>query len=242
MREFSTRIQTGSNIRIYKTRMFNTSMSKSWDWSAIPENSWNEVSDEFLPVALRWKALQKRTVLDLGCGRGRHAIFLAEMGFEVTAVDLSSEGIKQLQDEVNKRKVKNVKSLVCDMLELPFGKNSFDCVLAFFSIYHTTYVGLKTIIENITRYLTESGQLFVTFNSKSNPSFRNPTDKVIDSRTIIKTGGIEDGIPHTYLDYDDVLMLMVDYQIKKIQHIQDYYRGGSSFHYFVEAEKLIFKA
>lgn len=34
---------------------------------------------------------QARTVLDLGCGTGRHDLLLAEKGYEVTGVDLSEE-------------------------------------------------------------------------------------------------------------------------------------------------------
>jgi len=212
--------------------------SKAWDWSLISEDSWNEVSDEFLPVALRWKKLEKRTVLDLGCGRGRHSIFLAEMGFTVTAVDLSPEGIDQLEKRARQKNVDtNIKTLVCDMLELPFDTGAFDCVLAFHSIYHTDYEGLKNICTNITDYLNDSGQVFITFNSKSKQPFTNPIYKKIDDFTVIKTQGIEKGIPHTYLDYDEILNLMSDYQILKIQHIQDFRSRGTSFHYFVEAVK-----
>jgi SAM-dependent methyltransferase len=32
------------------------------------------------------------TVLDLGCGEGRNALFLAERGFDVTVVDISKSG------------------------------------------------------------------------------------------------------------------------------------------------------
>ena len=123
------------------------------------------------------------------------------------------------------------------MLELPFGKGDFDCVLAFHSIYHTDYAGLKTVISDLTRLLNDSGQLYITFNSKSNPMFRNPAYKVVDDFTIIKTNKLEKGIPHTYLEYDDILKLLSAYNILKIQHIQEFYTGGTSFHYFVEAEK-----
>ena len=27
---------------------------KGWDWDAVKSESWNEISEEFLPVALSW--------------------------------------------------------------------------------------------------------------------------------------------------------------------------------------------
>jgi len=215
-----------------------TKMSKGWDWSLVSDDFWNKVSYEFLPVAYRWKNLKKRTVLDIGCGRGRHSLFLAELGFDVTAVDISPEGIEQLRNEAKKRKLESkIKTLVCDMLELPFEDNTFDGVLGFHSIYHTDYAGLKTAILKITGILKESGQLYITFNSKSNPSFRASDNTVIDEYTVIRHFGLEEGIPHTFLEYDDIIELLADYRILKMQQIQDYFDKRTSIHFFVEAEK-----
>jgi SAM-dependent methyltransferase len=215
-----------------------TKMSKGWDWSLVSENYWDKVSDEFLPVALRWKNLGKQTVLDIGCGKGRHSLFLAELGFNVTAVDISPEGIEQLRQAAKKRKLESkIKTLVCDMLELPFENNTFDGVLGFHSIFHTDYAGLKTVIAKITGMLKESGQLYITFNSKSNPSFRASDNTVIDEYTVIRHFGLEDGIPHTFLEYDDIIGLLADYRILKMQQIQDYFENNTSIHFFVEAEK-----
>jgi SAM-dependent methyltransferase len=212
--------------------------SKGWDWSKVSEKYWKEPSDEFLPVALRWKELKKRTVLDIGCGRGRHALFLADMGFDVTATDISPEGIEQLKREAKRRKLDGkIKTLVSDMLELPFEKNSFDGVLGFHSVYHTDYAGLKKVMSKITAMLKKSGQLYITFNSKSNPSFRAGDNTVVDEYTIIRHFGKEDGIPHTFLENNDIIGLLKDYKILKMQQIQDYYDKRTSIHFFVEAEK-----
>jgi len=219
--------------------MTDSVKSKAWDWSQVPEDRWNDVSDEFLPVALRWKKSGKNTALDIGCGRGRHSIFLAEMGFQVTATDLSPEGIAQLETQARQKNLgKNIKTVVCDMLEFPFGNATFDCVVAFHSIFHTDYKGLQAIISGITRSLKDTGRIYVTFNSKNSRSLTGHENRVIDDFTVIKTQGSEKGIPHTYLDYDDILVLMADYRILKIQHIEDIYNGKHGFHYFVEAEKL----
>ena len=176
--------------------------SKAWDWSSVPENSWDRVSDEFLPVALRWKNMGKQTVLDIGCGRGRHSLYLAEMGFKVTATDLSPEGIVQLNKQARQKNLEdNISTLVCDMLDLHFDKGQFDCVLAFNSVYHTDYSGLKGIIAKITGFLSDSGNLFIAFNSKSNKTYGDPANQRIDEFTVIKTQGMETGVPHTYLEY-----------------------------------------
>jgi cyclopropane fatty-acyl-phospholipid synthase-like methyltransferase len=218
--------------------MTDTIESKAWDWSSVPENSWNKVSDEFLPVALRWQNLGKQTVLDIGCGRGRHALHLAEMGFKVTATDLSSYGIHQLNEQTRQKNLEGtITTLVCDMLDLPFKKGQFDCILAFHSVFHTDYRGLKQIIAKITDFLNDSGGLYITFNSKSNRAYSDPANERIDEYTIIKTQGFEKGIPHTHLEYKDVIDLLSGYKISKIQHIQDFYHRGDSYHYFVEAEK-----
>ena len=213
-------------------------ISRGWDWSKVDKSRWTKASDEFLPVALRWKQLNKQTVLDIGCGRGRHSLFLAEMGFDVTATDMSSEGIEQLEKEAKRRKLDNkIKTLVCDMLELPFENNTFDCVLGFLSITHTDYAGLKKVISRITGMLKNSGRLYVTFNSKNSPAFHEKSNLKIDGYTIIKKTGLEKNIPHTYLEHDDVIRLLADYKILKIQQICDYYRNRTSIHFFVEAEK-----
>ena len=178
------------------------------------------------------------SVLDIGCGRGRHSLYLAEMGFRVTATDLSPEGIVQLNERARQKNLeRNITTLVSDMLDLSFDQGQFDCVLAFNSIYHTDYSGLKSTIAKITEFLRDSGGLYITFNSKSSQSYRDPVNKRIDEYTIIKTQGVEKGIPHTHLDYEDIIVLLSAYNIKKIQHIQDFYNRGDSFHYFVEAEK-----
>ncbi|WP_026477801.1 class I SAM-dependent methyltransferase [Alkaliphilus transvaalensis] len=41
--------------------------------------------------------LQKGTVLDLACGDGRNSVYLAKVGFSVTGVDFSEEGLNRLE-------------------------------------------------------------------------------------------------------------------------------------------------
>jgi tellurite methyltransferase len=61
---------------------------------------------EPLPLLVRFaEGLSPGCALDLACGTGRHAIFLAERGWRVTAVDASPVGIELAKAEADARGV-----------------------------------------------------------------------------------------------------------------------------------------
>ncbi len=80
--------------------------------------------------------LQKHSIppdgylLDLACGRGRHAIYLAEKGFQTLGLDLSSSNI-----EWAKRQENNRLSFAIHDMRLPFGQNNFDAIFNFFTSF-----------------------------------------------------------------------------------------------------------
>lgn len=61
--------------------------------------------------------------LDLGCRLGRHSVYMASKGFDVTAVDLSDYGVNNLKVWAEKESLQ-IDTAVCNMLKLPFADNS----------------------------------------------------------------------------------------------------------------------
>ncbi len=74
---------------------------------------WNErysrgehIIAEPMPLLVRVASeLQPGRALDLACGMGRHAIFLAERGWQVTAIDASHVGIELARAAARERSV-----------------------------------------------------------------------------------------------------------------------------------------
>ena len=58
--------------------------------------------------------LPSHSILDIACGRGRHALFLSELGYDVTGIDLSPNSIAYAQQEA-KNKALNASFGVHDM-------------------------------------------------------------------------------------------------------------------------------
>jgi tellurite methyltransferase len=73
---------------------------------------------------------EKARVLDLGCGDGRNALYLAERGFQIKAIDSSSRAIQKLDHTAHERAlvvdtvVQDIRDWVIEIRE------NFDLVLA----------------------------------------------------------------------------------------------------------------
>ena len=212
--------------------------SRAWTWDDEESAFWEDPADEVVPVALRWKRQGRSTVLDLGCGIGRHSILFAEMGFAVDAYDLSAEGVRKTDLAASKRDLE-VRTQIGDMLALPYADASFDALLALHVIYHTDMQGLQRVIGEIKRVLRPGGEVFITFNERSSPAFSVQSNRVVDAWTVVKTEGIEAGVPHTYVGKDDVAVLLEGFRIIRVQLITDYYDDTYANHFYIRAEKSV---
>ena len=106
---------------------------------------------------------QNAQVLDLACGKGRHARYLAEQGFEVTGVDISASNIAYARHFEHER----LSFYIHDMRQ-PFRFNYFDGVVNFFTsfgYFNSDQDHLNTL-RNVERGLKPGGLFLLDyFNS-----------------------------------------------------------------------------
>jgi SAM-dependent methyltransferase len=81
-------------------------------------------------MAARWRPLQRRRALDLACGAGAHALWLAENGWDVTAVDRSPAAIDLVRAQASQRGV-HVTAQVADLEthEFEIAPGAWDLIL-----------------------------------------------------------------------------------------------------------------
>ncbi len=98
------------------------------------------------------------TVLDLGCGTGRHALWLANAGASVTAVDFSME---MLAEARKKPGAERVRFLAHDLhLPLPVAGGNFDLVVSGLVLEHLAQ--LEPFFAEVRRNLTSCGRAVVS--------------------------------------------------------------------------------
>ena len=99
-------------------------------------------------------------ILEVACGKGRHAKYLNHLGFNVTGIDLSKNSI----EFANKDSNENLKYFVHDMRSV-FKKNHFDLVTNLFTSfgYFENQEDEQTTINAMSNNLKEGGLLLIDF-------------------------------------------------------------------------------
>lgn len=101
-----------------------------------------------------------RTVLDVGCGTGSHALILSDMGYDVTGIDLSEKMLQVAVDKAKEQK-KRIHFRQGDIRHLDLSQ-TFDAVVAMFNVlgYLTTSEDVENAFGSIRKHLKPGG-LFV---------------------------------------------------------------------------------
>jgi ubiquinone/menaquinone biosynthesis C-methylase UbiE len=208
----------------------------SWNWDKVSDTFWTEPSEDIYYLLHRWKEAGLKTMLDLGCGLGRHSLLFAAHHFKTTALDSSERGLYRLEKATEEQGLV-LSTVRADLMKLPFIAESFDAVLAYHSIYHVESKGLSTALEELYRVLKPGAEVYLTLNSKSNPSYADPDNHIIDENVRMKQE--EDGsvLPHFYCDLEDVYNVLSKFRIIRLRQTEDIYDNKSSWHYFVLAKR-----
>ncbi|MCD4737515.1 MAG: class I SAM-dependent methyltransferase [Bacteroidales bacterium] len=147
--------------------------SGSYDKESFTQGTINEV--DFIENEIGFN--KNTTILDVGCGTGRHSIELAKRGYRVTGIDLSDD---QIQRAINKAAKANVKTefLIKDARSFSF-EDQFDLVIMIcegaFPLMETDEMNFS-ILQNATKSLKNEGKLIFTTLNGLYPLFHSVKD------------------------------------------------------------------
>lgn len=101
-----------------------------------------------------------KSLLDLGCGTGRHDLIFAEVGYDVTGVDMSEQMVS-IAKQNSKDALKGAEFQTGDIRSVRLNKQ-FDVVVSLFHVfcYQVTNEDLRKAFETVKVHLKKGG-LFV---------------------------------------------------------------------------------
>jgi tellurite methyltransferase len=173
-----------------------------------------------------------RRALDLGCGVGRHALYLAEQGLSVEALDASPRGLDYGRTLAAERglAVRFHQALVD---ALPFRDGAFDYVLAWNVIYHGLPAEVARAVAEVRRVLGAGGLFQATMLSKEHVRYGDGRAVALD--TFVVDGDEERGHPHYYCDAEALATLFEGFEIVSLS--TQLHRSPGSWHWHVAATR-----
>jgi len=194
---------------------------------------WVDAHPEVVRLLPELKARGVRRALDLGCGVGRHALFLAEAGFEVEAFDGSETGLSELRAAAAARDLAiGLKHGNADAL--PYPDASFDYVLSWNVIYHGTMGDVGGRIAEIWRVLKPGGLYQGTMLPTRHTDYGR--GRLIAPGTFVIDGAEERNHPHFYCDAAMLVALFSGFELLSLSQTEQ--KKPGSWHWNIVAERL----
>jgi SAM-dependent methyltransferase len=151
-----------------------------------------------------------RRTLDLGCGSGRHVVFLAQQGLDVCGVDISQEAL-----DLCRAWLKGL-GLSADLRpasvdQVPFGDGEFEVIVSFGVLDHVLKpVAVNAFLE-IRRLLRPGGLLHVNLRSPESLDFGRGEE--LEPGTFVLTEGPEKGLAQHFWTAEEIDEMLAGFTI-----------------------------
>lgn len=166
-------------------------------------------------------------VLDMGCGVGRHVVYLGKHGFKMAGTDISPTGVKRSQEACAEHGI-NFAGRVADMTALPWADETFDAVLSTATVCHHLRADIVKTLDEVWRVLKPGGLFLVDFLHMETLAYKEVLEQAtagklveVEPNTFVdnrpEPDMMDDAfLPHHYCDEDDVRDLLRSFEIIKL--------------------------
>jgi SAM-dependent methyltransferase len=186
-----------------------------------------KVEEELPQLAELFARNNVTTILDLGCGTGRHSIFLAKRGFSVFGFDQSEKAIMRANELLQKEGLRgDLKLWNMTDFPYPYEHSSFSAVISTKVIHHTAKENIYKIASEISRITKDGGYLFLEVPAREKLELLSKEGAIyekIEDGTIVFVEGEEKGILHHYFSEKELLSIFPDYEVIDIHTREDHY-------------------
>jgi SAM-dependent methyltransferase len=92
--------------------------------------------------------VERGTVLEAGCGGGHNGVAMAKSGFDVTAIDLTVNGVRAARALAEHEK-QNIQYVCGDIKHLPFEDKAFDICFCSLVLHH--FIAMDNLLKELSR-------------------------------------------------------------------------------------------
>lgn len=109
-------------------------------------------------------SLDKKKILDFGCGNGAQTVLFANLNCNIDALDIDSHELAVFDEYIRNNQITNITTHLYDGGQIPFPSNHFDIVLSYEVLEHVK--NQSSTLKEIYRILKDDGELIITVPNK----------------------------------------------------------------------------
>lgn len=175
------------------------------------------IPDEPEPLVVRalesMVAPRSTPVLDVGCGAGRHLVWLERQGFRAHGTDRASGGLAHARARL-RGEGHPVRVALADMRALPFDDGRFEAVIAHNVLYHGRRADVGRAFAEVGRVLRDEGLFVGTLLSTRMWKFGEGAR--LEDLTYVQERGPEAGLVHHYCDEAGARALLSGFEVDSL--------------------------
>ncbi len=198
---------------------------------------WRDPHDGLVELTREWVRAQPRMhVLDLGCGAGRHMVYLESQGLDVTGCDIARNGLVVARDWLLREK-RPARLIQVEMTALPYPKHTFDALISTYVIHHNSMDKIRRTLDEMERVLRPGGCVFIIVASRRGERFGEGTR--LEPGTYVSERGEDAGVPHHFFGGAELAAEMERHFIVRRMVLEEEMHAGigRSSHWVVLAQK-----
>ena len=158
-------------------------------------------------------------VLDLGCGDGRNANYLARRGCKIYGIDISNAAVELCKKRLAKQGLPgNFKHGTFD--NIPYPDDFFDAVICIASLDHVSFQTAQESITEIGRILRTDGIVLLTFDPPETDEDRIHEAEVLPDGTLKFVCGKQKGMLFRRYKDEEIRKLLADQDVISYKHTE----------------------
>ncbi len=157
-----------------------------------------------------------RRILDLGCGDGRHLIYLAKQGFIPIGVESSIWGLIRSQEWAGKEGLLT-HIAYATVRHLPLADESVDSAISINVIHHQLMEGIRETLRDIKRVLRTKGLFYAIVPRYPPGDWKDGNYIEVEEHTFTPQVGFEKDLPHHLFTVEDLTSTLEGFEVLEIE-------------------------
>ncbi len=182
-----------------------------------------------------------KRILDFACGSGRNTLVMAEMQFDIYAVDYNDICLELTREKMEKINYHNIIYLKNTRTDIPVEDGILDCIVAWGALYYCNEADRNLLFDEINRVLKEDALFLGEFRTKDDFLYKKGLEIEKDYFVLDNVAGVLAGINYWFCDEEELRRLYWEHGFEIVNlEKREFYTDNMSknvSHYHVWAKK-----